>query len=41
VSSHVAADSDPVTISKNILRQIKQHEAGGALENIVDRKRGY
>jgi glyoxylate/hydroxypyruvate reductase len=41
VSPHVAADSDPVTISKNILRQIKQHEAGGELENVVDRRRGY
>jgi glyoxylate/hydroxypyruvate reductase A len=41
VSPHVAADSDPVTISKNILKQIKQHEAGGELENVVDRRRGY
>jgi hypothetical protein len=37
----VAADSDPVTISKNILKQMKQHEAGGALENAIDRKKGY
>jgi len=41
VSPHVAADSDPITISKNILKQIKQHEAGGALENVVDRGKGY
>jgi glyoxylate/hydroxypyruvate reductase A len=41
VSSHVAADSDPLTISRNVLRQIRRHEAGGALENIVDPRRGY
>lgn len=41
VSAHVAADSDPVTISKNILKQIRQHEAGCTLENVVDRRKGY
>ena len=41
VSPHVAADSDPLTISKNILQQIRRHEAGGALENVVDRRKGY
>jgi glyoxylate/hydroxypyruvate reductase A len=41
VSPHVAADSDPTTICKNVLKQIKMHAAGGRLENIVDRKRGY
>lgn len=41
VSPHVAADSDPATICKNVLKQIKQHAAGGKLENVVDRKRGY
>jgi glyoxylate/hydroxypyruvate reductase A len=41
VSPHVAADSDPVTISKNILKQIREHEAGGELKNVVDRRRGY
>jgi glyoxylate/hydroxypyruvate reductase A len=41
VSPHVAADSDPMTISKNILKQIMQHEAGGALENVIDREKGY
>jgi glyoxylate/hydroxypyruvate reductase len=41
VSAHVAADSDPVTISKNILKQIRQHEAGRTLENVVDRRKGY
>jgi glyoxylate/hydroxypyruvate reductase A len=41
VSPHVAADSDPDTICRNVLKQIRQHAAGGMLENIVDRKRGY
>jgi glyoxylate/hydroxypyruvate reductase A len=41
VSPHGAADSDPLTISKNILTQIKRYEAGEALENVVDRERGY
>jgi glyoxylate/hydroxypyruvate reductase len=41
VSPHVAADSDPLTISRNVLRQIRRHEAGGALENVIDRRRGY
>lgn len=41
VSPHLAADSDPLTICRNVLRQIKAHESGGALENVVDRRRGY
>jgi glyoxylate/hydroxypyruvate reductase A len=41
VSPHVAADSDPMTISRNVLRQIRCQEAGGQLENVIDRKRGY
>jgi glyoxylate/hydroxypyruvate reductase A len=41
VSPHVAADSDPLTICKNVLRQIKRYEAGHELENVVDRGRGY
>jgi glyoxylate/hydroxypyruvate reductase A len=41
VSPHVAADSDPVAISKNILKQISEHEAGGELKNVVDRRKGY
>ena len=41
VSPHLAADSDPLTICRNVLRQIKRFESGGALENVVDRRRGY
>jgi len=41
VSPHLAADSDPVTICRNVLRQIKAHEKGGVLENVVDKRRGY
>jgi glyoxylate/hydroxypyruvate reductase A len=41
VSPHVAADSDPSTICRNVLKQIKRHEAGDKLENVVDPKRGY
>jgi glyoxylate/hydroxypyruvate reductase len=41
VSPHVAADSDPETICRNVLRQIRSYESGGALENVVDRRRGY
>ena len=41
VSPHVAADSDPLTISRNVLAQIRRHEGGGELENVVDRERGY
>lgn len=40
-SPHVAADSDPETICRNVLRQIRSYESGGALENVVDRRRGY
>ena len=41
VSPHLAADSDPLTICRNVLRQIKTFENGGRLENVVDRRRGY
>jgi glyoxylate/hydroxypyruvate reductase A len=41
VSPHSAADSDPVHITRYIAQQIRRAEAGNALENIVDRKRGY
>jgi glyoxylate/hydroxypyruvate reductase A len=41
VSPHGAADSDPLTICKNVLKQIEAHTAGGRLENVIDRKRGY
>jgi glyoxylate/hydroxypyruvate reductase A len=41
VSPHLAADSDPATICRNVLKQIKQHAAEGKLDNVVDRQRGY
>ena len=41
VTPHVAADSDPDTICREILRQIGNYEAGLPLENVVDRTRGY
>lgn len=41
VTPHVAADSDPDTICREILRQIRNYESGQPLENVVDRKRGY
>lgn len=41
LTPHCAADSDPETISAYVLRQIRRHEAGQPLENVVDRARGY
>jgi glyoxylate/hydroxypyruvate reductase A len=41
LTPHNAADVDPDEISKYVVRQIARFEAGGALENVVDRKRGY
>jgi glyoxylate/hydroxypyruvate reductase A len=41
VSPHAAADSDPHVIARYVLRQVANHEAGLALENVVDRDRGY
>src|SRR6185437_3211124 len=41
LTPHNAADTDPDEISKYVARQIARYEAGGALENVVDRKRGY
>jgi len=41
LTPHNAADTDPDEISKYVARQIELFEAGGALENIVDRARGY
>ena len=40
LTPHNAADTDPDEISKYVARQIERFEAGGALENVVDRKRG-
>jgi glyoxylate/hydroxypyruvate reductase A len=41
LTPHNAADTDADEISKYVAQQIKNFEAGGALENVVDRKRGY
>jgi glyoxylate/hydroxypyruvate reductase len=41
LTPHNAADTDPDEISKYVARQIERYEAGAALENVVDRKRGY
>jgi glyoxylate/hydroxypyruvate reductase len=41
LTPHNAADSDPDEISKYIAQQIERFEAGGALENVVDREQGY
>jgi glyoxylate/hydroxypyruvate reductase A len=41
VTPHNAADTDPVEISKFIVRQIARYEAGEVLENVVDITRGY
>jgi glyoxylate/hydroxypyruvate reductase A len=41
LTPHNAADTDPDEISKYVARQIERFEAGGALENVVDLKRGY
>jgi glyoxylate/hydroxypyruvate reductase len=41
LTPHNAADTDPDEISKYVARQIERYEAGGALENVVDRGRGY
>jgi glyoxylate/hydroxypyruvate reductase A len=41
LTPHNAADTDADEISKYVARQIERFEAGGALENVVDRKRGY
>jgi len=41
LTPHNAADTDPDEISKYVARQIARFEAGSALENVVDRKRGY
>jgi glyoxylate/hydroxypyruvate reductase len=41
LTPHNAADTDPDEISKYVARQIERYEAGGALENVVNRGRGY
>jgi glyoxylate/hydroxypyruvate reductase len=41
LTPHNAADTDADEISKYVAQQIVRFEQGGALDNIVDRKRGY
>ena len=41
LTPHNAADTDPDEISKYVAQQIARFEAGGALDNVVDRNRGY
>ncbi|TWC00256.1 glyoxylate/hydroxypyruvate reductase A [Bradyrhizobium macuxiense] len=41
LTPHNAADTDADEISKYVAAQIARFEAGGELENVVDRKRGY
>lgn len=41
LTPHNAADTDPDEISKYVAQQIERFEAGGALENVVDRRQGY
>jgi glyoxylate/hydroxypyruvate reductase A len=41
VSPHAAADSDPDAVTAYVLGQIRRHQKGLPVENIVDRKRGY
>jgi len=41
ITPHNAAQAVPQTIVINVLRQIDRVEFGIALENVVDRERGY
>jgi glyoxylate/hydroxypyruvate reductase A len=41
ITPHNAAASAPRALVKNMLAQIERFEAGGALQNVVDRSRGY
>ena len=41
VTPHNAADSNPETIGAQIAEQIRRHESGGSLANVVDRAMGY
>jgi glyoxylate/hydroxypyruvate reductase A len=41
VTPHNAAESAPPAIARYALRQMQAREAGAALENLVDRSRGY
>jgi len=41
ITPHVAADSDPDAMTAFALAQLARHEAGGTMDNVVDRLRGY
>lgn len=41
LTPHVAADSDALAISANVLQQIEAYERGEGLSNLVDRSTGY
>jgi glyoxylate/hydroxypyruvate reductase len=41
LTPHNAADTDADAISRYVAEQIARFEQGGALENMVDRGRGY
>jgi glyoxylate/hydroxypyruvate reductase A len=41
LTPHNAADTDADTISRYVVQQIERFEAGGVLDNVVDRRRGY
>ncbi|ESR25547.1 2-hydroxyacid dehydrogenase [Lutibaculum baratangense] len=41
ITPHVAAESDPEDIAAYVVRQIRRHQAGEPLQNLVDLERGY
>ena len=41
LTPHLAADSDPETICAYVAANIRRHELGEPLDNLVDRARGY
>jgi len=41
ITPHNAAESAPASIARYALRQLRAYKSGAALENLVDRSRGY
>jgi glyoxylate/hydroxypyruvate reductase len=41
ITPHNSADSDPQAVADYAVRQLRAHEAGRPMENVVDPKRGY
>jgi len=41
LTPHIASESDNRALTKYIAEQIKRHEAGLALENVIDNTKGY